>query len=204
MKAPIATAVAIAIGLLVLVGTLVPLPLLSTVRQVLLEWAIVLAAIALLVGVVNLFSVHWRKLIQGRPGGFYSAMLILSLVITLTIVGWFGPTHDYSMWLFNNIQLPVESSLMALLPILLLYGGVRLLGRRLNVFSVVLLVSAIIVLFTSVPLLGLEIPGLSELREWIARVPASAGARGILLGIALGSLTTGLRILIGGDRPYAG
>jgi hypothetical protein len=31
-----------------------------------------------------------------------------------------------------------------------------------------------------------------------------AGARGILLGVALGSLTTGLRILIGADRPYSG
>jgi hypothetical protein len=31
-----------------------------------------------------------------------------------------------------------------------------------------------------------------------------AGARGILLGIALGSVTTGLRILLGADRPYSG
>ncbi len=31
-----------------------------------------------------------------------------------------------------------------------------------------------------------------------------AGARGILLGVALGSVTTGLRILMGVDRPYGG
>lgn len=30
-----------------------------------------------------------------------------------------------------------------------------------------------------------------------------AGARGILLGIALGSLLTGLRVLLGIDRPYS-
>jgi len=33
---------------------------------------------------------------------------------------------------------------------------------------------------------------------------AAGGARGILLGVALGTLTTGLRILFGADRPYGG
>jgi hypothetical protein len=35
-------------------------------------------------------------------------------------------------------------------------------------------------------------------------VVAAAGARGILLGVALGTLTTGLRILFGTDLPYKG
>jgi len=30
------------------------------------------------------------------------------------------------------------------------------------------------------------------------------GARGILIGVALGSLLTGLRVLFGFDRPYGG
>lgn len=204
MKVPLSTAVAIAIGLLVLAAALIPAPLLIAVRQVFLEWAIVLAAVALLIGIANLFTVHWRKIAQSKPGSLYSAVLIFALVATLAIVGWFGPTHAYSMWLFNHIQIPVESSLMALLSVVLLYGGVRLLRRRFNVFSVVLLVSAIAVLFASAPWLSFEIPGLSDLRNWIAQVPAAAGARGILLGIALGSLTTGLRILVGGDRPHEG
>jgi hypothetical protein len=31
---------------------------------------------------------------------------------------------------------------------------------------------------------------------------ASGGGRGILLGMALGAAATGLRILMGADRPY--
>jgi len=31
-----------------------------------------------------------------------------------------------------------------------------------------------------------------------------AGARGILLGVSLGVIATGVRILIGSDRPYGG
>ena len=34
-------------------------------------------------------------------------------------------------------------------------------------------------------------------------VPALAGTRGIILGVALGTVVTGLRLLMGIDRPYS-
>jgi len=40
------------------------------------------------------------------------------------------------------------------------------------------------------------------LRNWLVQVVASGGARGILLGVALGSIVTGLRVLLAVDRPY--
>jgi hypothetical protein len=39
--------------------------------------------------------------------------------------------------------------------------------------------------------------------ELVERLPV-AGGRGILIGIALASLTAGLRVLLGADRPYSG
>ena len=47
---------------------------------------------------------------------------------------------------------------------------------------------------------------ISPLKEIVALVNLLpiAGSRGILLGIALGSLTAGLRVLLGADRPYRG
>jgi hypothetical protein len=61
-----------------------------------------------------------------------------------------------------------------------------------------------VILLATGPLFGISLPGLVELRYWIAQVPAMAGARGLLLGIGLGIVATGLRILIGSDRPYGG
>jgi hypothetical protein len=42
-----------------------------------------------------------------------------------------------------------------------------------------------------------------EIVSVLNRLPV-AGGRGILLGIALGSLVAGLRVLMGADRPYRG
>jgi hypothetical protein len=49
-----------------------------------------------------------------------------------------------------------------------------------------------------------EIPALNLIRSIIIEVPAVAGARGILLGVALGTIATGMRVLIGADKPYGG
>jgi sulfite exporter TauE/SafE len=102
--------------------------------------------------------------------------------------------------------LPVEASLMALLAITLTYASIRLLRRHLNLLSVIFLITAVLILLGTAPwpFLG-DVPFLSNIiRPIVAQIPATAGARGILLGVALGTLTTGLRILFGADRPYGG
>lgn len=204
MKFPFSVAVAIGIGLIVLAGYFIKSPLLLNVRTILLEWATILAAVAVLVGIANLFTVHWGKMTSGKRSGIYSGISIVSLVLTLGIVGWFGLTNIYSLWIFNYIQLPVEGSLMALLAIILVLAGIRLLRRKSNMLSIVFIVTAMVILLATGPLFGISVPGLAELRAWIAQVPAMAGARGLLLGIALGIVATGLRILMGSDRPYGG
>ena len=90
-----------------------------------------------------------------------------------------------------------------ILAIVLLFAAARLLSRRLHWASLLFLAAAVIVLLGILPLpfFG-QISILSNLRQWLTGVPAMAGARGLLLGIALGTIATGVRILMGVDRPY--
>ena len=95
---------------------------------------------------------------------------------------------------------------MAVLAVTLIYASIHLLRRRLTLVSVIFLVTALLILLGSAPLpfLG-NVPILSDLiSPLVSQVFATAGVRGILLGVALGTLTTGLRILLGADRPYGG
>lgn len=204
MRNPIYTAIAIAVGLVVLSGYFFELEILVNLRIVLLEWATIMVAVALLVGVVNLFTVHWRKTSTEPQNRTNSIVLIVSMAITLGVAGWFGPTHPSSMWIFNFIQVPIESSLLAILSVVLILAGVRLLRRKPNLLSIVFIGTAVVILLMSGPLFGIDLPGLADLRTWIGKVPAVAGARGILLGVSLGIVAAGLRILMGADRPYGG
>ncbi len=204
MRNLVYTAIAIAVGMVVLVGYFLQLELLENLRIVLLKWATLLVAVALLVGVTNLLSVHWRKSTSENPNRVNSIALIVAMVITTGVAGFFGPTHPYSLWIFNYIQIPIEGSLMAILAVVLIYAGVRLLRRKPNLLSIVFIATAVVILLMTGPLFGIDIPPLEVLRIWIGKVPAVAGARGILLGVSLGIVAAGLRILIGADRPYGG
>lgn len=205
MRALLSTSVAIAVGLLVLMGYFIPLAPLQTLQTTLVQWAVILAAFALLAGVVNLLVTHGTKIRRRERGSLSSLVLIVSLLLTVGVIGIFGPTGTWSLWIFNNIQAPVESSLMAVLAIILLFAGIRLFRRRLDLFSFVFWITAILVLLGTAPFFfSGQLPFLGQVRTLIAQIPAAAGARGILIGVSLGIVVTGLRILVGSDRPYSG
>lgn len=199
----VGAAIAIAVGLLVLAGYFIP-PLANLQAQ-LLNWAMILAGVAALMGVFNLISVHGAKIRSGGKGGVYSALLILSLFITFVLALFLRPVHPVVQALFNGVILPVEAALMAIISVSLIYAAIRLLRRGPGMMSIIFLATALLVLAGSISLPFGQIPLLGDtLRPWINQVLSMGGARGILIGVALGSLTTGLRVLMGLDRPYGG
>jgi hypothetical protein len=196
--------IAVISGLLVLLGYFFP-GVFGNIQSVLIGWAIILAAFALLLGIFNLVMVHWKKAGVDGPNRIYSIVLLISLIITIILVSISGPTGSLSLWIFNTFQMPVEISLLAVLAVVLVFAAARLLTRRPKWYTVLFLITVLIVLSGSVPLFFLgEVAPLVALRGWLTQVPAVAGARGLLLGVALGTVATGLRILMGVDRPYGG
>lgn len=205
MRAPLSTAFAIAIGIIVLLGYFITVPIVQDLRILLLGWAVSLAAMAALVGVVNLVLVHLRRLTAPQGKDFYSLFLLLAFIATLVIGLLLGPADIKYQTVITAIILPVETSMMAILAVSLAYACLRLLQRRKGVMPIVFLVSTLFFLLVSGGFLAIgdQVPLFKEIQGIINWLPA-AGARGILLGIALGSLTTGIRILMGADRPYSG
>jgi hypothetical protein len=202
---PVANAiVAVVSGLLVLLGYFFP-GVFGGLQSILIGWAIILAAFALLLGIFNLGMVHWKKIGKDGTASIYSVVLLISLAVTIVLAGLNGPTGNLSLWIFNTFQVPVEISLLAILAVVLVYAAARLVMRRPNWYTILFLVTVVLVLLGSVPLFFFgEVAMLTSVRGWLAQVPAVAGARGLLLGVALGTVATGLRILMGVDRPYGG
>ncbi len=98
------------------------------------------------------------------------------------------------------MQVSVELALAGLVVFALVYGAFRLLRRRVTWSGVLFIIALLIVLIGALPLAQITL--LRDVRDWLMAVPVSAGARGILLGIALATVVTGVRVLIGQDRSY--
>ncbi len=198
--APVATVFAVLFGAILLLAYLFNL---QGIRGFILNWVMVISAVALLLGVLNLLLVHLEKARKGQNRS-YSLVLIVSLVIAFLVTLLQGPSGVLSLWIFQYIQVPVEASLAAVMTITLAYAPLRLLNRRPDLYSIVFVLFAMLALLSSAPFLGFNIPLLSESLRGFNQLLSSAGARGILLGVAIGTVATGLRILLGADRPYGG
>lgn len=201
--AVLSSSLVIGLGLITLWGLFPGSPA-GPVSTMLLQLVVVVAAIAVLIGVLNLLWVHLRRVIDGDPGWGYSLALFFAVlaVVIFTVIERLDLAGDISLsgFLFNAVQVSIESSLAALLVFFLVYAAARLMRHRVTWGALLFIVTLLIILVG-----WLQIPSLAffnAISTWIQTVPASAGARGLLIGVAIGATTAGVRVLLGQDPSY--
>lgn len=208
LGAALASALTVSVGFITVLGLLIgdDLGALSDVAQslrlreaanVLLEIVTITIALALLIGIVNLVLVHLGRLAGRQRGAPYSLVLLASFGL---VVGLYAFQPADSLILLETVQLSVEAALAALVLFALVYGAYRMMRQRVSWSGSLFVLVVLVMLAGALPFSGIE--PVQELRDWLLDIPVSAGARGLLLGIALATLVMGLRVLVGIDRSY--
>lgn len=193
------TAIAMAVGLITLLDYFLERPLLDALGVVFRQWTIILTAFALLLGLVNLTQVHLGRIIRrDEASAGYSTLVVVTAAFVAATGLWFGLPSEPMTWIFDYLYVPLQGAFFALVAFFLATAAYRALRAR-SVETTWMLLAALIVLIGQTPILGV----LADAREWVLNVPTTAGVRGILIGVALGTLATTLRLLIGWDRPYS-
>jgi hypothetical protein len=193
-------AVAVVAGGAVLLDMLLSPAWLGQWPRLLLETALVLGALALLIGTAHLTVTHARSAVQREPHGMYGAVLVVALLVTFG-VGVAAPGAPAISWIFRYLYTPLQATMLGLMTFVLV-GAVYRAGRLRQRGAAWLVGIALAMLLVRVLAADAISPLFPALRDWAAAVPVTAGARGILLGVALGTLSAGLRILLGAERPY--
>ncbi|MEZ4592159.1 MAG: hypothetical protein R3D55_13605 [Chloroflexota bacterium] len=203
LKQIIPVFIAVFLGLVTLIALLFNV---SGVSAIILGWASFLAAIALIFGVLNLLAVHLTRLFQER--NLYSGVLLLGML------GVFGTAvfdglrgSDNVSLLFNWVQAPLEAALASLLAVFLLLAGVQLLKRQRTRWAFLFGLTAIVMLLGQALLASRLLPAtlrlpVNQVVEFVQTVMVTSGMRGLLIGVALGTLLLSLRLLLGVERPY--
>jgi len=188
-------------GLVVLAGYLIPSPPLIFYRDRLVEWAVIVAAFAFILGLFNILRVHGGRAIRLRQGWPYSLVLLLAALVAWVPPVLYGPSGTLTQQMLDYVISPLGASLAALLVFTLALAAFRLLRTRRSVEVVLFILIVAVVLLGNAPFIGLE--RLADVRDWIINVPGMAGVRGLLLGVALGTVITALRVFVATDRPHS-
>jgi len=198
LKRSITTAIAISVGLFVLLDFFVQNAFIGVLKFVFVRWAIIVAAFAIILGFFNVLIVHLNKILRFKQGWFYSIFLVLTMMVVLLLGLIEGPQGSLTSRIFQYVLFPLQATIFSLLAFFVASAAYRAFRLR-SWESALLVITGVIVLLGQVPLWG----ALTVAKERILEVPSMAGARGILLGVALGTVATGLRVLLGIDRPYS-
>jgi hypothetical protein len=216
-KRLIATLIAGVTGLIVLTDFAGGFVFTDVVARMLVGWSALVAALALLVGLLSVAASHFMRVWRQNADWGYSLVLLISMLLVIvsgTIVGiWndngemkivFPPTSLVERPirdLFSAFYLPLAGSFLALLAFFSLSAALRALRRGTTEALVIIVVAILVLGFAALPQAQV-MPLLGDGFYWVYDYIALAGARGLLIGAALGAVVAGVRVLLGFDQPY--
>ncbi|KPL03726.1 MAG: hypothetical protein AMJ73_05630 [candidate division Zixibacteria bacterium SM1_73] len=177
------------------------LSIFETVRQ----WAQILIAFAYVLAIANILRVNFHAIQKNQRDWPYKVVLIVSLFFMITLGIFFGGIGEGTIfdWVYYHAQYPLQSTMFALLAFFIASAAFRAFRIR-TLEAALLAVTAVLVMIGRVPV-GEELwNNFPDFTEWIMNVPQLAGKRAIMIGAALGAISTALKVLTGLERTYLG
>lgn len=213
-KRLIATVIAGVAGLIVLIDFAGRVPTIDLVARTVVEWAALLAALALLVGLLSVTAGHVVRVARRRPDWGYS-VLLLAAMLAVIFAGTLYPLQTLEgqlvfpsslveapvRTLFAVLYQPLAASFLALLTFFSLSAALRALRRRAAETAVIIVAAVLALVIAALPQAE-AVPFLAGGVRWISDYLVLASARGLLIGAALGAVIAGVRVLLGFDQPY--
>ena len=188
-------------------------------------WAVVMTACAMILGVANVARINLLKVSRKGHDWPYSVVLLLALLFMMSmgtlipIVRWmfqidaewaiagYGLSGITPGTLFAKVYdqcyVPLQMTMFSLLAWFIASAAFRAFRVR-KLEAGLLAVTAIIVMLGRVPLGESIFPGIAEFTDWVMNVPNLAAKRAILIGAALGAVSTGLKVILGLERNFLG
>jgi hypothetical protein len=204
MRAEIPVAIAFVAGMLMIVSLFVPHPFVAEPAAVTRSWAIVITAFAYVLGVANIARISLETVRRRSKDWEYKAVLLAALATMMVMgIGLGVRSGGVFDWAYQNLFIPMQSTMFSLLAFFIASAAYRAFRAR-SVEATLLLVTAAIVMLGRVPIGEHIWARFPDLTEWIMEVPNMAAKRGIMIGAALGAISTGLKMVLGLERSYLG
>lgn len=204
MRREIPIAICFLAGISFILEYFVPHQGILSVFETFRQWAIIVIAFAYVLGLANIIRVNFHVIQKKKRDWSYKIVLIVCLFLMIA-VGVFGGIEEGTTfsWIYYYAQYPLQATMFSLLAFFIASAAFR--AFRIRTFQASLLaVTAILVMIGRVPVGESLWGGFPDFIEWIMNVPQLAGKRAIMIGAALGAISTALKVLTGLERTYLG
>jgi len=232
MRRTVPLAITFIVGVVLIVSKFIPHKPFGSLGEEFSIYFDIIAVFAFILGGGNLMRLHGDKIYRQKPGWGFSVVCIAGFLFTLvvgllklgvvdgkTVMGfpgdWKGDVTAEATWFYAIYEYsfkPLAATMFALLAFYVASASYRAFRAK-NFEATVLLLAAFVILlgrtfigkwvsfWVPIDQPGYDIPALAE---WIMDFPNRAGQRAIMIGIALGIVSTSLKLILGIERAYLG
>lgn len=184
--------------LLACFGNYLDVPGLSTAYTSLFDWILIMTTFALGTGVISLVLYHSNKITRKSKG--YPMSFVVFASIVLMAVACFLSEEARGYW-YGEIYTSLSIAVLGFTSFTQ-YTALYRAFRVRNIDALVFSVAAGILIMLYAPIFELWWPASATIGSWILEVPGMGANRGIIIGVAVGTIALAIRTLIGKERPY--
>jgi len=180
------------------------------------NWLVVIGAFTVGLGVVNLSTVHGKRLTKGGNTAFNSAVFFVAMIVMM-VVGILKSSHPNSInknlfdMLFAGALTTLDATMFSIIAFYIVSAAYRAFRVK-STEATILLITAVIVMMGQIAV-GQWMTSfnhsqnyyLSQLhfevvRDWIMTLANAAAVRAIGFGLGIGAIAVALRIWLGLER----
>lgn len=205
------------VGIVLVVAYFIPHAPFNMLDDLFSDWFFILAACAIWLGALNLLKLSVIKVSKKKKDWQYAVIIIVTWFL-MAGAGFvdgraFQTPGTTFTWLYDNIYTPLSATMFALLAFFVASASYRAFRAR-SFLATLLLLAGFLVMMGRVlfddfiiaifgPVFG-DFTPLAWISDIIMNYLNTAGQRAIMIGIALGIVSTALRIMLGIERSYLG
>ena len=220
MKREVPFIITLVVGVVFVIQYFIPHYTFDKAENAFSDWFSIVAAFAIWLGALSLLKMSSEKIRRKKHDWEMAVVIIVCFLLTV-IVGFYdaivGLQSDPAVsfrepgshfdWIYVNVYTPLSSTMVAILAFFVASASYRAFRAR-NIQATLLLLAGFFVMLGRVAL-GDILTGFmpdgwqaSDLANWLMAFPNTGGQRAIKIGVALGIVSTALRVILGIERSH--
>jgi hypothetical protein len=220
MKKEIPLVITFVAGIAFVISYFIPHPPFNKVEDLFNDWFAIVQAFAIWLGALNLMKISAIKVSKKSEDWYLGLIIIVCFLIVVAAGAYDGivgaqmdppksfrdPGTNFD-WLYRWVFTPLSSTMFAMLAFFVASASYRAFRAR-NFQATLLPLAGFFVMLGRVPVgncMTFFLPEnwqMARWASWIMDFPQTAGQRAIMIGIALGIVSTSLRVILGIERSH--
>jgi len=204
MRREVPLVICFLLGALFIADYFISNPTFDRIAQTINQWAIIVISFAYVLGVANIARINTGVIKRREKDWVFKLVLLFGLLLMVILgIGWGIREGTVFYWVYMNAYYPMQATMFALLAFFIASAAFRAFRIR-SWEAGLLAITAIAVMIGRVPVGEAVWKNFPNFTEWIMDAPQMAAKRAIMIGAALGAISTGLKVLTGLERTYLG